>query len=778
MDRAIAPAAEKSKISNRVLLSLVVWFSMIGLATLAITRMRAPNAIPATAPSEEFSAQRALNHVRVIARAPHPIGSEANDRVREYLVSQLSSLGLNPQVQAAVGIHAGGRQIVIGATQNIVGRLAGTANSGAVMLMAHYDSVYRAPGAADDGAGVAAILESLRALRSQPSLKNDLIVLFTDGEEAGLLGADAFASSNPWMKDVGIILNFEARGNHGASLLFETSRNNSALIKAVARSAAHPIGSSFFYSLYRLLPNDTDMTVFRRHNIPALNFAFGENLEAYHSRLDTADELSVASLQHHGSYALSLAQYFGNIDLTKLRNQSGDDVFFDWFGSSFVVYGESWVIPGEILLTLLLLWTILLNIRRSDLKPASLLLALLPLVVILIAVPAVLAAGEWLLARALAGHLIVGDSPANACLLIGLVLLGACAGTLLIAAFRKRFAIQELSIAGLLLVLIMSWILALMLPAGSYLLFWPLLFATLGFLLIALTRKAAGPGAQNLAGIAGTIITVLFFAPIVYLLYIFLTLQLITAIAIGFVLAVFFITCLPFINMGIPSNRGAIVAVILFVCALAMIIVGAKRSVYSAANPRQDTILYSLNTDQRTAAWISYDPSADEWTNQFFSNKPVSRQPMPDYLNGSQRPVLSGPAPLLEMSPPVADIKADINQGGVRKIQLSLKSQRNANALILTFSDTAKPVSVRFGTRDIAVSQNPGPLAVFLLGTRNDGADIELTMKASSELSFWLMDRSFGLPVQPRPRPDNFSAAEGSDVTLISRKYSLPAREH
>jgi acetylornithine deacetylase/succinyl-diaminopimelate desuccinylase-like protein len=230
-------------------LSLAAWFVVIGLAALAILQMKPPRPVPATASEQEFSAERALDHVRIIARTPHPLGTEANAAVREYLVSQLSSLGLNPQVKSAVGMRRSARHIVIGATHNIVGRLSGTANSGAVMLMAHYDSVYRAPGAADDGAGVAAILESVRALRARSALKNDLIVLLTDGEESGLLGADAFASSHPWMNDVSIILNFEGRGNHGPSLLFETSRNNGFLIKAVAHSASHPIGSSLFYSL-------------------------------------------------------------------------------------------------------------------------------------------------------------------------------------------------------------------------------------------------------------------------------------------------------------------------------------------------------------------------------------------------------------------------------------------------------------------------------------------------------------------------------------------------
>ena len=89
--------------------------------------------------------------------------------------------------------------------------LPGIANSKAVMLVAHYDSVPNGTGASDDGAGVVALLETVRAVKSTAPLKNDVIFLFTDGEETGLLGANAFISEHPWAKDVGLVLNFEAR---------------------------------------------------------------------------------------------------------------------------------------------------------------------------------------------------------------------------------------------------------------------------------------------------------------------------------------------------------------------------------------------------------------------------------------------------------------------------------------------------------------------------------------------------------------------------------------
>jgi len=764
----IAPTSS----SKMVLVSVLAWACMVSLVTLAIVEFKAPAPLPATAAQNEFSAVRAMDHIRVISRVPHPMGSSAGAEVRKYLFTQMSALGLNPQILDSTAVHDTSRQIIIARTHDIVGRMPGSSSSGAVMLMAHYDSVYRAPGAADDTAGVAAILEAVRALRAGPALNNDLIVLFTDGEENGLLGAEAFADSNPWMKEIGLVLNFDARGDRGPSLLFQTSAHNGGLIKAVARVVPHPIGSSLLYSLSKLLPNDTDYSVFRTHNVPGLNFAFGERLEAYHSRLDTIDNLSEASLQHHGSYALSLSRYFGSTDLSQLQQQGRDAIFFDWLGSSLIAYSEAWVIPGQILMTLLLICTIFLGILRSNLKIGRLMLAMIPILVILSGVPVVMAAAEWALSRASSLRITLGDLPANSYLLTGMVLIGACAGSALFSIARKRFTLQELSFSSLVLACLLSWLLAIFLPGGSYLFFWPLLMVLIGHLIVQLI-KAPGDGAQSLANLPGAATAILLFTPISYLLYVFLTLQLLTIVAIGFLLSLFLVLSVPFIHSAIPRNGIKAISLTLFISAAAMIGIGFKLSHYSPEHPQPDSIVYSLNADNHQAIWISYDQSVDNWTSQFFLQKPPLRKPMPDYLNGLQRPVLSAPAPLMDMGLPSAEIKGDKQEGNLHNIQMSVRSQRNAGAVYINFDNNIQLVSVRFESREIAVHHNAGPFSIVLLGMEDQSVGLDLTLNAQAGSSFWLMDRSYGLPSGTRARPDDFMAGEGSDITLICRKYSL-----
>lgn len=752
--------------------ALVAWSLIILLAALAIYELKPPNPLPAAAPQDEFSAERALTHVRAIARVPHPIGTSANAEARAYLLAQLTSLGMNPQVAPAIGMRTGNTFVVAANAQNIVGRLAGTANSKAIMLMAHYDSVPSGPGAADDAAGVAAILEAVRALRAGPALKNDLIVLITDGEESGLLGAEAFAASNPWMKDIGLILNFEARGNEGPSLLFETSNNNAPLIREVVHAAPYPTASSLFYALYKLLPNDTDVTVFRRSNTPALNFAFGGHLEAYHSTLDTPEHLSTASLQHHGSYALALARRFGQMDVSQLRQSSGDDVFFDWFGTSLVAYSQSWVIIGEIVVTILLVLTILLSTRRTGMRASRLVLALFATLGLLLLVPVVMAVVGWVILFLLRGRLILGDVQSNALLFIGVAALGAAVASATLAKFRKRFTVLELALGGLVLVCILSWVLALLLPAGSYILFWPLLFSTLGLLLLILPQRPLTPGREWRAAILGTISTILLFAPLSYLLYVFLTINAPSLAFVGLLLGLAFLICIPAMDVAAPQGSSGKIALLLAAGAVICIGIGIAESHSSGAHPQRDHLLYSVNTDDQTAVWASYDPASDRFTSQFLTGKAAKSQPLPKYLPTS-RLAISAPAPVASLQPPVAEIKADEKNGDVHTLRMTVRSQReDADSMVLKFENAVQPVSLKISGRDIVPSQTSSPLTLVFYGVGTKGFDVDLTIKAPSGVSFWLGDQSLGLP-EKHPRPDNLMPTQGSDETIVCRRYAL-----
>ena len=766
-----APGQQQQEGASPSFLSaFLAWCGVFLLAALAIFALKAPDAAPATASPNEFSAERALTHVRAIASVPHPIGSSADTSSREYVLAQLSALGMNPQVVTATGIYHRSGAVIAGNTRDVVARLPGTANSGAIILMAHYDSVPSGPGAADDAAGVAAVLETVRAIQTGTPLKNDLIVLFTDGEEAGLLGAEAFVASHTWLKDVGLVMNFEARGNSGPSLLFETSANNAPLVNEVANAAPSPIGSSLFYALYKLLPNDTDFAVFRPSHTPGLNFAFGGHLEAYHSWLDTADSLDTKSLQHHGSYALALSRRFGQMDLKQFKEARGDDVFFDWFGSHLITYSERWVLINEVVATVLLLLIIVAGVRQAKVRRGSLVLAVLGCLVMLLIIPGVMVAVGWLLLQLLGQRVLLGDTSANSFLLVGLAVCGAAIGCAVLAKLRRSFNLQELSSAGLVVVCILSWTIALLLPAGSYLLFWPLLLTTVGFVVLGLL-KTGSPGAQLLGTLPGAVAAVLLFAPLGYLLYVFLTLNLLSIACVGLLVGFFFIICIPLVNVAAPQPLWRIIVLPLIAVAGLCLGVGMVQSHPSAQHPHRDSLLYTVNADDHTAAWVSDDRGLDAYTAQFLPGGVLKRQPLPNFLAGSQRSVLSGPAPVIALQPPVAEIKANAQEGDLHHVHMNVKSQRGANRIILRFAPEVKLISVKISGRIVTTSPNStGPLILY--GIESEGVNLELTASAHSGVSFWLADYSSDLPTTRR-RPPVLIAAQGSDETVVSRKYTL-----
>jgi Peptidase family M28 len=322
---------------------------LIVVGGIVVAAGRPPRALPADAPPEVFSAMRAMKYVRAIARDPHPMGSVAEGPVRRYIVYELMQLGFEPEIQRPRGARdwqpesesAPARSDAV----NIVARWRGTGpeDKKALLLSAHYDSVRRGPGAGDNASGVAAILESLRALKTGPAPERDIIVLINDGEEGGLYGADVFAAEHPWAKDVGVVLNFDARGNSGPSFMFETSDGNGWLIEQMARALPHPMASSVTYEVYKLMPNDTDLTVYKRHGMAGWNFAFVGGLSYYHSSEDTPANLDPRTLQHTGENLMAMARHLVRLDLDDVRR---DDVVYCSVLQQFVViYPKSWIIP-------------------------------------------------------------------------------------------------------------------------------------------------------------------------------------------------------------------------------------------------------------------------------------------------------------------------------------------------------------------------------------------------------------------------------------------------
>ena len=324
------------------------WGALIALAgavILAIVATTPPGPMSADAPATAFSARRAMADVRVIGRAPHPTGSVEDAQLRDYLIARLKSMGL--EVAAATGTMSpqaknrldGWRKAVAPAPPltNIVAILPGRdRRQAAVLLMAHHDSVWGSPAAADDGAGVASVLETIRAIKAGAQPRRDVMVLFTDGEELGLEGAKSFFATDPRRLRVGVIVNLETRGGGGRATMFETGGDNGAMMDLFGRAVRRPVSTSLSVFIYKKLPNSTDLTVAKQSGYPGFNFAFIGRPGLYHSPLATPEALDQSALQDMGRQTLDLTRALA--DVPALPGRAADRTFFDAYGLFFVSY--------------------------------------------------------------------------------------------------------------------------------------------------------------------------------------------------------------------------------------------------------------------------------------------------------------------------------------------------------------------------------------------------------------------------------------------------------
>ena len=274
---------------------------------------------------------------------PHTAGSPENAVVRDRIIAELESVGYAPEVQAAFQCDPAPRNPGCTAVENIVAVHKGTGGGKAVLASAHYDSVPAGPGVSDDGAGVAVVLELARAFTARTT-RNDVIFLLTDGEETGLRGARAFAERHPLMRRVGVVVNFEARGASGPSMMFETGPGNARLMHLFAEAVTRPSASSVSYEIYKLLPNDTDFSVYRKLGLSGFNFAFSNSASLYHSVRDNLQTIDRRSLQHSGEHAFEIIAALADVDLATL-NASSDASFFDVFGLATVLWPTAINLP-------------------------------------------------------------------------------------------------------------------------------------------------------------------------------------------------------------------------------------------------------------------------------------------------------------------------------------------------------------------------------------------------------------------------------------------------
>ncbi len=468
------------------------------MSALIVVDFRAPDPAPVVASADQFSADRAWEHLLRIAREPHPSGSLEGARVRDYAAATLDELGWDVRIAPTTLDDAP-------AVFNVLARREGRCDTDdAVMLVTHYDSVPAGPGAGDVASSVAALLEVARALPEGAPLCNDVVILLTDGEEGGLLGARAFVDDDPWANDVGFVVNFDARGGTGPLLLGEWSEPSPALVREVASQVARVPGTSSLVNEgpKRIHTHTTDFEVFHELGVPGVNGANVGDSVYYHTPADTPAVVSRATVQHNGEAALALARHFGNEDLAALP-PADSGVWVALTSGWLVSYGAG-VAALLALAVLVLAAALVVAARRHRVRWPRVGVGMLAfpvagfgafvLTALLLAGVRTLHPGADLHLHALLPH--NADLPDPEAYWWGFVAAGAALSAAVLTVWRRWLSAIELTVSGVLLVAALGILTTFAALPVSYLFVLPALGSLLGAIvwLGVLDARPSGPG--------------------------------------------------------------------------------------------------------------------------------------------------------------------------------------------------------------------------------------------------------------------------------------------
>lgn len=722
--------------TRRALLLAVV---LINVLLLVMWRLRGVSPKPHDAPPREFSSARAKAVLDELLQegVPHPIGTAANRRIRDRIVARFRALGYETRIQQRFTCSPSATCATV---ENIIAEAPGQRRNGETLLLAvHYDSVAAGPGASDDGTGVASLIEIARAVRGE-QFRNRVVFLVDDGEEAGLLGAEAFIADAGLSQGVTTVINLENRGTSGASYMFETSRRNRWLIAHLGRGVQTPAATSLFYTIYDLLPNDTDVTIFKRAGKAAVNFAAIGNVAAYHTPNDDLAHVDLRTLQHHGDNVLGMLRQLGNADIAV--RTADNAVYFDLLGLFLVQWPEGWTLWIAIVSMVLLIAGV------RTLPPRAMTFGVLSFFGAVIVALVAGAAVSWL-ARLRDGGATWVATPAPA--ITAMWITGIAAALLSVRLLRPYSTVRAL-LAGHAIVWHAAAIaLGATLPGPSYVFVVPAVAFTLLFLFRASDTA--------IAAVVSAIAALLLF-PLGAVLYEALGAPGLAMVAL--LIGIFATTFTPVVELSV-RGVGAVFAVAA-ICALVALALPA----YTPDRPQPLSLAY-IDDEQRGTIWTA---AALTPTLQSAARFAEIETPA-DWL---RRPRFAAAAPRL----PLARVEATGTRTADR-LTLRVHSPRGADRIALIYR-TADVTAVRVNglvpppipERDLARRRASALQSVTVYAPT---ADIELTTRTGAPIELRVGDVAYGLPPEGTPLLRARGAAAApiatGDVSITQRRVKM-----
>ncbi|MGO2294862.1 MAG: M20/M25/M40 family metallo-hydrolase [Psychroflexus halocasei] len=706
-----------------IFLVLIVWLSF-GLLT--------PKPENNSQNTKHFSIEKAKNHVREIAKKPHFVGSDEHSKVRNYILNELYNLDISTHTQQGVSLN---KDAVFTIPENIVAHISGTGQAQkSLLILSHYDSApHSSYGASDDASGVAVILEWLRIIKEEKqTFKNDIIVLFSDAEELGLNGAQLFVEKHPLAKDVGLVLNFEARGSGGPSnMILETNHGNANLIKDFSKIKMNqPLTNSLMYSVYKLLPNDTDATVFReKSDIPSFFFAFIDDHFDYHTALDKPENLNDESLLHQFQYLQASINQFGNSDLEQLLVED-DHAYFSLPYIGIIHFDYFWAWPLFACAIVLYIFLIFQGRKIKRLRWRSFLKFTFIWLTILVAVSGLLY-GLWQLiliiypeySEILHGFTYNGHDYIFAFSFLSIAILFA-----VFHKYARQSYTSEIAISGLSFWLLLILFINIYLKGATFFII-PLLISQL-ILLFDMTRFKSKAILQNILTIP------IIFILCQYVLFFPVGLGIEMLMLSGLFIILIFILIYPIFH---HFKFKKILSVLFLIGSVFFFIKADFSSDFSENRPKPNSLIYHVDLDEQKAYWHTYDDILDEWTSPYFK----------DILNDENKPLIQSKynslykytanAEFLNFPSAQTSIEKLKNKNGIVNYQLKIKPSESTKRLIVSMNKSVNFENFSVN-EEIIPFKNPAFIHPFYNRNKSTVIDYYVVQNEALELNFSLKE--------------------------------------
>ncbi|HKR22752.1 MAG TPA: hypothetical protein VJS17_09165, partial [Pyrinomonadaceae bacterium] len=433
-------------------------------------------------------------------------------------------------------------------------------------------------------------------------------------------------------------------------------------------------------------------------------------------------------------------------------------------------------LPLTIVVTLIFVAVLVLGVRRHVLTIWGVALGFIALLISIVASVAVVSIVWWLIRMVHPAYrtILQGDVYNSSTYMIAFVALSVALTSALYFLFRRWLSVEDLAIGAQAVWLVLMIATSVILPGASFLFTWPLLFSVLA-LGVAFFWEQPESVKRVAVFSAGAIPAIVIVVPVIYLVFVGLTLGMSGAVmALVVLLTGLLIPHLSFIPKSVKWAVPAVLAAV----SVGLLIAGGLTSGFDRNHTRPNSVFYAFDADAAKAVWASADETTDSWTQQFFNN--ATRAPLAEYFPLSQRGFLQAQAPVAQLNVPQVEVVSDQTNNNQRTLRLRVRSSREAPVVTLSVDPDVELASSAINGKEIKGQYGPNtPWALRYHAVPQEGIEVTLVSAKATPIGIRVVDQSYSLPTDPQisiqARPENMMPAmlPYTDSTFVTKSYKF-----